>query len=211
MTNQDRQKQIKGALLHFYENPIARVSLELFLSVGLILFLGIFAIRPTLVTMSNLLQEIEDKGDLNEQLERKIAALGTAQNEYRANEQNLFVLDEAIPSDPELIRNLKIVEKIAIDSRVVIQNLGITEIPVEENVNEVNRPKSLTNLPMTITVVGNYPSIRNFVKNFHDNRRVIVVDSVTFSLEDGSDIKELSARIAFNFPYIGIAAPKSKR
>jgi hypothetical protein len=55
-----RQKLIRN-LNAFYQKPVAKVSLELFLSVGTIIFFAMFAIRPTLLTMSDLVKEIEDK------------------------------------------------------------------------------------------------------------------------------------------------------
>ncbi len=208
MATENRSKQLSGALIHFYQNPVAKVSLELFLSIGLVLFLGVFAIRPTLITMSNLLKEIDDKRQHNALLERKIAALNTAQNEYRRVEDRLPLLNQAIPEEPELIHNLKIIEKIAVDNRVVIQNIIVNEIPAEENTQAGNRQKELTNLPLNLTIVGDYLAIRNFVAAIQGNRRAAVVDSVTFSLNDSNDERELSARITMNFPYFGVALGK---
>ncbi len=208
MVTTSRKKQLSSALLHFYQNPVAKVSMELFLSIGLVLFLGAFAIRPTLVTMSNLLKEIDDKRQHNTLLERKIAALNTAQNEYRRVEERLPLLNQAIPEEPELIHNLKIIEKIAVDNQVVIQNLSVNEIPAEENNQAGSRQKELTNLPLNMSVMGDYLAIRGFVAALQANRRAVVVDSVTFSLSDSDDNRELSARMTMSFPYFGVVVKK---
>ena len=81
-SDEKTKREITTALNHFYANPVAKASLELFLTIGLVLFLGAFAIRPTIVTMSDLIKEIETKTQLDEALTKKIAALQTAQNQY---------------------------------------------------------------------------------------------------------------------------------
>ena len=92
-----RQLQLNDILNKFYENPVARVSIELFLSIFTVIFFAVFAIRPTLLTIADLIKEIEDKEDLIVQLDRKIASLSSAETEYRKFYYQLGLLDEAIP------------------------------------------------------------------------------------------------------------------
>ena len=62
---------------------MAKASVELFLSIlrhpCSLLF---FSIRPTLLTMSDLIKEIQDKENLDKQLSQKIASLSTVQPLY---------------------------------------------------------------------------------------------------------------------------------
>jgi Tfp pilus assembly protein PilO len=199
MTN--RRKDLTNALIHFYQQPVAKVSLELFLTIGLVLFLAIFAIKPTLITMSDLIKEIEDKTELNEKLAKKIAALNTAKGEYLTFENRLFVLDEAIPSQPQLIRNLKLVEKNASDTGILITSISIREIPKETSETSAFTTLKRKNLPLTVSVVGDYPSIRTFVESLQQSRRMIVVDSITFSLDENRGNRRLRASITLNLPY----------
>lgn len=201
---QKRRNDLNASLNQFYTKPIAVVSFELLLSLGLVIFLGLFAIKPTLVTMSDLIKEIEDKKELNEQLDKKIAALGTAQTLYLSLEDRLKVLDEAIPSQPQLIRSLKVVEKLATDNQVIIESLSVTTIP-EETISEVNLARlTRTPLPTTVTVVGDYLSIRAYVESLRSMRRSFVVDTVTFSIEENRGDRKLRANITLNLPYFGL-------
>jgi Tfp pilus assembly protein PilO len=199
MTN--RRKDLTNALLHFYEQPVAKVSLELFLTIGLVLFLALFAIRPTLLTMSDLIKEIDDKKELNEKLGRKIAALGSAQSEYLTLESRLGVLDEALPSKPDLVRNLKLIEKIASDNRVLITSISIGEIPPESDDTVPFANLKRQNMTMSVAVVGDYPSIRTFVEKLQESRRAIIVDTVNFTLDEGRNSRRLRATITINLPY----------
>ena len=98
-----KQRQLKLALQVFYENPIAKVSLELFLTVITILFFAIAAIKPTLLTTADLVKEIEDKEELDKKLGQKMAALASAQLEYQMVEDKLDFIDHAIPNSAQLL------------------------------------------------------------------------------------------------------------
>lgn len=204
------QKQLTAALHHFYQQPIAKVSIELILSIGLVLFLAVFAIRPTLVTMSNLIKEIEDKSQLNEQLQKKVAALSTAQTEYLSFEHKLPILDQAVPSRPDLVYNLKLLEKLAADNRVIISGMTIAELPPDESLTEVPfSSRSLNNIPVSLNLVGDYPSIRSFIESLRDNRRAMTVESISFSLNRNRSITNLRTSITISIPYYGSTASKA--
>jgi len=193
-----KQKQLATALNSFYQNPVARVSLDLFLSLGLVLFLGIFAVQPTIVTMTKLIQEIDEKRTLTEQLGQKAAALSTAQAEYSIIQDKLPLLEEAIPSKPELISALKIVEKLATDNSIIITALSVSQVPDEV---ESSKAPEQTDLGLSISVTGDYPSIRTLVESLQKYRRLFIVQSVSFDLKDSRGSRTLSARININVPY----------
>lgn len=203
-TTQKRRKQLATLLDQFYHNPVAKVSMELFLTVGLVIFLALFAIRPTLLTMSDLLKEIEDKTELNDQLDKKVAALGSAQSIYLALEERLPVLDAAIPSSPQTIRTLKIIEKLATDNEVVVSSISLQEVP--ESPATVPDFEDLTrvNLEIALAVVGDYTSIKNFVAGLQNSQRAFVVDSVIFRISETRGDKQLRASISVQAPYFGV-------
>lgn len=204
MQNNKDRKELSDSLGSFYLKPVAIVSFELLLSIGLVVFLGIFAIKPTLLTMSDLIKEIEDKKKLTEQLEKKIAALGSAQALYLSLEDRLSVLDEAIPSQPNLITSLKIIEKLATDNNVVIENMSVSTIP-DEVITPTTTPKlKRMPLPATISVTGDYLEIRAYVEALKKVRRSIVIDTVTFNIEENRGDKKLRASITVNLPYFGV-------
>lgn len=199
-----KQKEISSALNQFYQRPVALVSLELLLSIGLVLFLGIFAIQPTLITMTELIKEREDKLKLTEQLEKKVATLETAQGVYTQILPSLPFLDEAIPQQPELVKSLKIVEKLATENDVIIKIASVPEIPDEKPAATTLVGVDRVDLPITVTISGEYLQIRSFVEDLKNSRRSFVVDSVNFSLQESRGQKKLSATITLNIPYLGV-------
>lgn len=199
-----KKQEITSALNHFYNNPVAKVSLELFLTIGLVLFLGIFAIRPTLVTMSDLLQEIETKEELEDKLTKKVAALQTAQSEYVAITPKIEVLNRAIPENPEIIYATKIIEKIAADNQIIISNLSIAELPEDADESVTFTQKSKQSIQISIRVDGDYISIRNFAEDLRNSQKSFVIESVSFILSDERGDKKLAATFTISTPYFGL-------
>jgi Tfp pilus assembly protein PilO len=198
-----KKKELSATLNKFYHNPIAKVSMELFLTVGLVIFLGVFAIQPTIVTMSDLLREIENKKDLDQRLTQKIASLQTAQTEYARLEPSFVILDEVIPEQPDVIRSVKIIEKIAADSRVVIRSLSINQIPSKDDENILFAQKTKQNITVSVSVLGDYPSIREFSESLRNSRTSFVTESVVFTLGEERGEKRLGATISVSIPYFG--------
>lgn len=199
-----KQQQISSALNQFYQRPVALVSLELLLSIGLVIFLGIFAIQPTLVTMSELIKEREDKIELSEQLKKKIAALNTAQGVYTQIEPQLPFLDEAIPKQPQLVKALKIIEKLATENEVIIASISVPKIADEQEPTSTKIPIERVDLPTTVNISGDYLAIRAFVEALRNSRRSFVIDTVSFSLQENRGEKKLQANVSLNIPYLGV-------
>jgi len=200
-----RRNQLQDTINNFYQKPIAKVSLELFLSLGAIIFFAFFAIRPTLLTMSDLIKEIEDKRELDGKLTQKIASLSTAQTQYMQLEDRIVLLDQAIPSNIEMIKTLKTIEKIASEQDLAITQLSTSEVPdTEEGENIPFNNTSLQQLSVSIAVTGDYQSIRQFVEGIRKSRRSLVVDTVSFQVEGLRGAKQLNANITIAAPYFGV-------
>jgi Tfp pilus assembly protein PilO len=202
MATPDR-RQLLASLSSFYDHPVVKTSVELFLSIGAVLFFAIFAIRPTLLTMSDLIKEIDDKKALDKQLGQKVAALSSAQSEFFKVEPRLAVLNQAIPTNPELIKTLKIVEKIASDQKITINSLTINDVPKEIPPNSLFTDLEKRNLTFTITVGGDFPAIREFIEQLMNSQRSFIIQKITFAINDVRGLKRLDATITVAAPYYG--------
>jgi len=198
-----KKKQLTITLNKFYEKPVAKVSLELFLSIGAILFFAIFAIRPTLVTMSDLVKEIEDKKALDQKMTQKIAALSTAQFTYLEAEEELRALDQALPTTPDFIRSLKIIEKIASERGILINTIAVTEIPKEIEKEIAFSKLEKMSFPVSLSLSGDYNQIRLFVEDLLSNRRSFVTDTVIFSVSEERGQRKLQVTVTLSIPYFG--------
>jgi len=208
MATQDRQ--ITRALSEFYAHPIAKVSLEIFFSVTTVILFAVFAIRPTLLTMADLVKEIDDKKVLVDKLNQKIAALSTIQSGFLPSQDQLAVLDEAIPPTPQFENAILIIEKIASKNNLLIESMSAKEIPKEPVTDVDFSQKSRTSRPIQVILVGDYPSIRQFVEDILNARRAMVVDSIIFTLSDEQGKPSLHATITINVQYFAPVVAQGK-
>lgn len=197
----NRSQQVSKTLLEFYQKPVAQVSFELFLSIAAIIFFTIFAIQPTLVTMSDLIKELEDKREIDQQLSQKVAALSTAQTTYLQIQNQIPLLYEAIPSRPQIKESLLQIEKIASDRSLVIENLSIREIPPEDEASLSDPSTERTTLPVTITMAGSYPNISAYIEDLMSLRRLFVVEAIIFSRTEERGSESLRASITLGLPF----------
>lgn len=198
------RRQLLTTLTQFYEKPIAKASVELFLSIAAVLFFAIFAIRPTLITMSDLVKEIEDKRALDKQLGQKIAALSSAQSEYLKLESRLGVLDINIPTNPNIIETLKIIEKLASDQKITINTLSIADVPKDIALDTTFDKLERRNLKFSVTVGGEFPAIRAFIGSLMTSQRSFLIEKITFTINDVRGLKRLDANISLSAPYYGL-------
>mgnify|MGYP006419764327 CR=1 FL=1 len=198
-----RKEQVTNLLDTFYSNPIAVVSFELFLSIAVVIFFAMFAIRPTLLTMSELVKEIEDKRKLDTQMAQKVAALGAAQAQYLNIKDRVFVLEESLPTGSNVKNTLKIIEKVASDQELVINTMTLLEIPDDPPEDTPLSQLERKPMPIQMTVVGPYISIRSFVEGLRNNRRSFVMERITFSTDDNRGQRSLEATILISAPYFG--------
>lgn len=121
---------LRENLQQFYEKPVTRVSLELLMSLLTVIFFALFALRPTLNTMTQLVREIEEKRVVDQQLSSKIAALSTAQNEYFTYSSRFPVLESAVFQELSLENALIYLEYLADLADTSLSSLQIRDFPV---------------------------------------------------------------------------------
>ena len=84
--NYARYKHYYRQIWKFYQKPSAKVSSALLLTIFTTIFFAIFAIKPTLVTVAELLKTIEDQEEVVGKLKKKAASLAQAQEEYSVSQ-----------------------------------------------------------------------------------------------------------------------------
>lgn len=161
-------------LRRFYQQPVARVSIFVVMSFMTVSFFSVFAIRPTLITISGLIREIEDKGEINSQLEEKIVGLSLVQAEYTQVQVDLAKVWRAMPDRPEVASLIWQLELAAVRNGLKLINLQVEPVTLTA-VPQVKEGKELPQIEVGVTVGGNLTQIKEFMKTINNLGRVIVV------------------------------------
>jgi|GEM_PF-1630275 len=91
-------------------------------------FFIIFAIQPNLSTAFRLQKELQDLRLQNKQSEEKILQIVNYQSLMEEYRDSLPVLDEAIPSSPDLAKIVDDMSKTASDSGIIVKSITVESI-----------------------------------------------------------------------------------
>lgn len=184
---------IRRELEKFYEQPVARVSFELVMSIVAVMFFAVFALRPTLNTMSSLLNEIEEKEEVDAALTRKISALATAQNEYLTFGDRFGILEEAIHTNMSLEVALIYMEYLVSRENLSLAGLQIREFPLvltapTEPGQELRlRNREIQPYAFQVSFRGDYANVIRFFQAIESVKPLFSVQEFAFTVQQNRD------------------------
>lgn len=202
------RNSLQAQLAQFYAKPITGISFELFLSIGLVAVLALFALKPTFITIAELNTQIEEKTQLLAQLNEKQASLLKASQLLQQNQDSLQLVDQVLPATAEVVKTAKIIEKLATENNVVITTMGISNIPDEiERSDTTLSTQSPTpvSLPIGLQVKGKYADIKQFIAGLQNSQRMFSVESINFTIDNNRGTKSLQIAISLNAPHYGVS------
>ena len=176
-TDYHRYQRYFTDLGKFYQNKKAKTYTGIILSLLTIIFFIFFAIRPTFKTIAQLIRQTKDQKNVASELEKKINNLAKAQENYLTIEPELTLVEEALPQKAEVALLTKELETLASQNGVGIVNLRFSEIDLGEN-KQLKKEKQ--EIKISLNVLGDYPNLKNFLKNLVSLRRIVLVEAFSF-------------------------------
>lgn len=197
-------------ILNIYKSkPTLKVYLEIILSLSTIIIFSLFAIKPTVLTIIELNNEIKNKEDIIISLNQKIGNLKQASLVLQNQSPKLNLVNEAIPKSASLEILIDQLEKLSINHQVGILNIASTDLFISGESNKKIKAGDLKPLPgeakelnLAISVTGNYQNLFDFLQSIENLRRPIKVDSFVINATNSTDnsriiVMTLSARLPF--------------
>lgn len=154
--------------------------------------LGVFAIYPTLSTITELKKKLADLQFLNEQLQVKSQNLSTLQQKYQSLTGDLPFVLEAMPERPEAAKLVAQVNALSSES-----NLKITSIKtfgVELTPDKKIPLNQASSFVFSLEAEGNYNDMLTFIQRLSHINRLITVEQISIDKLSGTDKIILSLR-----------------
>ena len=139
-------------------------------------FFGIFAIAPTLSTITDLKKQISDSEFVNQQLQQKIANLTQLQVQYKNLQPDLPIVYGAIPQDPQVTQLVGELQSVAKNTNVTLTN--IQTLPVDISAKSSASYNSFT---FTIDVAGTYSQVQAFLQLLTNFNRIVTIDALALT------------------------------
>lgn len=165
------------------KNPILRSSLPTVFNLVALIIFTLFAIRPTVSTILNLQQNIENNKTILESLVNKARDLTLGKNNLESMDPELRKkIATAVPIEANvtgLIANLQS----AVPAQVTISSLQIQPLTLVEFNDKEKVPSQLTEVDFSLNTEGPYPSLLTLLENLNRSPRVVNIASAALSRE----------------------------
>lgn len=189
-----------------------RIFLEIILSLVAISFFGLFALRPTFLTIAQLIKEIKNKEETLVKMDLKIGNLQTAQKVLEEEAGKISILESSIPIVPQPDIFVRQIEGLASKNSVKIMGISVNGIVIKGNQTPNTDQKSSEVSPLpdgangmgfSLSATGNYQNLISFIGNFQFLKIPVKIDilGINISKTEGGNI--LSFIITGRVPYLG--------
>lgn len=161
-----------------------RAFLEVILSISTIVIFITFALRPTVLTIISLNREIKEKKVTLAALNEKGNNLLLAFTVLSQNEGVIPDIDTAVATSPNPEVISKQILGIASKNSVTLLGLSIGEVNLVGQDSKAKKPSedlkpipNASEMPISISIKGDYPSIEAFARDMENLRTVVKIDT----------------------------------
>lgn len=141
-------------------------------------FFGIFAINPTLSTITELKRKLADMQDVYQKYDIKLKNLVALQNAYKYLSGNLPVINNAMPQKPEAPKMVGQINALIKKSHLEITSLRTMGVEITPGKQSSNKVSSFT---FTLQASGQYEDMLSFIQSTTHANRLITIDTISIS------------------------------
>lgn len=152
-------------------------------------FFGLFAIGPTISTITDLNKKYEEEKVALKELQNKNNALKSLSSQYIDIQSDLPLIDNAIPQSAKVAQLTREIENLTIENNLVVKKLdtGLLELYPTKNVN--NPTFSFT---FTLGVEGAEKDVDQFITQIVNIGRIIGIDKLQSGQQQASNAYAVS-------------------
>lgn len=182
LRNSTYQRYFLNIISLYRQRRDIKAYLELLLSVISISILIVFAIKPTVVTITDLITRINSEKETANSLDTKIKNLGIAQNLYNQEESNINLLNSAVPDNADVATYIRQIEGLIQKNSLNTTSITVSQVPlIGSSSISTNATAGVSS---SITVSGTYENLQNFIKDLENLRRPAILTKVNLLSTD---------------------------
>src|SRR5258708_1974559 len=190
------QKYLLDVMALYRQRPDLKAYLEVLLSIVTIGMFILFAIKPTLITIADLWTKIQSEQITSDQLDTKIKNLGLAQTVFNKEKTNIDLLNQAIPTAPDVASYVRQIEG-------VIKKDSITTTTISVDKASLLAPASASaSMGVSFSVSGTYQNLSNLLFDLENLRRPSIIKKLDYNVvQIGQTSKTLNLSVTSDVPY----------
>lgn len=196
----------------FYDKKEVKIYTNLILTLVTISFFALFAIKPTISTIASLAKEIKDQEEVAEKLDQKIKSLQLAKKEYNANKSKLYLINEALPLNPETALFLGQIEILAQENHLELSSVQTEGLAIKgesiKNEKKIVSKKANPSFNTQLILTGEYPQIESFLKAINNLRRIVSIENISINKSKKDSTATLSFKLETEAFHLSLNDPK---
>jgi len=185
MNIEEIKKKILGRKFQDYS-----YSIFFFLTFSFFLF---FVIRPNLINVFSLHEELAHLNLLDKNYENVIKKILEIQSFIETNRNDLYVLDQSLASTPQINKILDDITVSASSSGLMINQMNISSIDLKENTINTTKKVFIINIGAN----GDFLQVSRFKKLIENGRRLKVVKNLQLIKNDQDSPESADLDIKF--------------
>ncbi len=170
-------------LRKFHEQQKYVAYLYLTLTLFTVSFFGLFAIMPTLSTISTLRKQYADKQLVYDNLSTKLQNLQTLDSLYAQNASQITRVNEAIPATAQIPEVIRKIEVLAQRNSLFIAGINTGAI---EYFPTAKKTPPLYSYTLNMNLIGSTEDINTFISEVINFDRILSIDTIGTGRTDTS-------------------------
>ena len=173
-------------------------SIEVGFTFILISILSIFAIRPAVITITQLTGEIKSKKLLHQELDKKLRKIIEAQNNFAEVQDYYSAIEISFPSAPRYSHAADQIQSVSTNSNLSLDKLTFNfkkEDPKDKNITNIKEYSINSNIQTDF-----YPAV-DFLNKIAQNSRLIDITSVSMNIAKKQSSSDTESQNQINFSF----------
>ncbi len=163
----------------YKERQDIKIFLEILLSLLTISLFSLLALRPTLITIAELITEIESKKETVAVMGAKIEDLGRAQKLYDQEVSKIRLLDNSVPKDPAPDAFIRQIEGLSAKHSVGVLTMDLDEVVLLRKDKPSKNIEDQDQISFSVSVSADYLQLFNFLSDLEKMRRPLDIHSLS--------------------------------
>ncbi len=156
------------------------------------IFLGVFALGPTLSTIASLQKQLEDSRFVEQKLQEKISTLSVLQQKYSDIEPDLPIIYEALPKTSQIPSSVAQIQGLANESSVKLSSFQTSKTEVSHSAVS---SKKFASFNFSVSIQGSYQNMAVFMDRLVNFQRIVTIDSISITKATGINATDLKLTV----------------
>lgn len=163
-----------------------------------------FAIRPNLVTAFSLQRQLEELRQQDAQYETIILNIVRYQSVVEQTRDDIGVLEEAVPTSPQIFSMVEGLRNAATQSGMIINNMDVSDVQLkgeleDEATSKITKKVEEENKKFVIKfqATSSFNDVRNFLAQIANQRRLKIIESMNVNAVSNQGSGSATFNISF--------------